>query len=410
MKMKNKRILFALFVSILLIAASGIGSAATKVLFYETNKVGGNYKIEKGYSNFKDELEKKGYSVSRIEIPLSREVLRSYDPDVLVIANLNSPLDASELAAVFEFVMQDGKGLFICGGTPAANKITIPFGMTIDEGGTLEDETSPVLDSASGTQVSGKTNFVARRVETQDNMLRLAIQGVNELAFFECNGISISGDAKVVVRGDWDTYSPKSQTFPKGSEPPLASAALVGRGQVFLLSDSDMLTNDRINTARYKYDNMRFGTNIIEWLRSSTIKPNESVEIDELRMIMGQLMVDIETLNNTVLDLTQRNSNLQATVQQKDASIAVLSEENASLKSQTALGVSYTTWAIVLLAVAILLLAMNMSKKSKKKGAKEEELISGFGYEFEEGEETGGFGENAEGFDELMEMDKPKEE
>lgn len=408
--MKNKKIFFALLASLSLIAASGIGSAATKVLFYETNKVGANYKIETGYSKFKDELVKKGYSVSRIEIPLSREVLRSYDPDVLVIANLNSPLDASELAAVFEFVMQDGKGLFICGGTSSANKITIPFGMTIDEGGTLEDETSPVMDSSTGAQVTGKTNFVARSVETQDNLIRLAVQGVNQLAFFECNGISISGDAKVVVKGDWDTYSPKSPTFPKGSEPPLASAALVGRGQVFLLSDSDMLTNNRLDTAKYKYDNLRFGTNIIEWLRSSTMKPDESVDIDGLRVTMGQLMVDIDNLNKTVIDFTQRNNNLQATIQQKDASIALLSQENASLKSQTALGVSYTTWAIALLAVAILLLAINMSKKSKKGEGKSENLVSGFGYEFEEGGETGGFGENAEGFDELMEMDKPKKE
>ncbi|RLI93213.1 MAG: hypothetical protein DRO89_00510 [Candidatus Altiarchaeales archaeon] len=407
-KMNYKKVLPLILISVLVLISSGICVAETKILFYETNKVSRDYKIETGYSKFKEALEDKGYSVSRIEIPLSREVLRSYDPDVLVIANLNSPLDASELAAIFEFVMQDGKGLFIAGGTSSANQITIPFGMTIDTG-ILEDESSPVWDSSSGAEVADKTNFVIHTINRQDPSIRLLIQGVNQLAFFGGNGISISGDAKLVVTGDWDTYSPKSPTFPKGSKPPVASAALVGNGLVFLLSDADMLTNDKIDTSRYRYDNLRFGINIIDWLRASKERPPKSVEIDELRIIVGQLMVDIDNLNRTKIAL-------EKTIRERDKRIDELTQENSDkdeiirmLQSQAdpVLHINYTTWAILLLAIAIIALVAIMSKKAKKPEAEEEEEV-GFGYEFEEGEARTGFEMGTEEFEDLMGMDKSK--
>src|SRR5512137_1147451 len=131
MKMNQKSVLFAITVFFLLLASQVAYAQTTKILFYESSKVGAKYKIGTGYSALKTALEAKGYSVSRYEGALSREVLSNYNPDVLVIAELGKSLDADELAAVFEFVMQDGKGLFISGGTPAANQITIPFGMTI---------------------------------------------------------------------------------------------------------------------------------------------------------------------------------------------------------------------------------------------------------------------------------------
>jgi len=408
--MKYKKVLLTILTSILIITASGICAAETRILFYETGKVSKSYKIETGYSKFKEALEDKGYSVSRIEIPLSREALRSHDPDVLIIASLSSSLDASELAAIFEFVMQDGKGLFISGGTPSANQIMIPFGMTIDTG-TLEDESSPIWDSSSGAEVTDKTNFVIHTIERQDPSIRLLVQGVNQLAFFGGNGISISGDAKLVVTGDWDTYSPKSPTFPKGSKPPVASAALVGNGLVFLLSDADMLADDKIDTSKYRYDNLRFGTNIIDWLRASKERPPESVEIDELRIIVGQSMVDIDNLNRTKIEL-------EKTIQGKDKKIGELTQENfdkdeaiKALQSQAdpLLHINYTTWAIFLLVIAVIALAVIMSKRAKKPGTKEEE-VGGFGYEFEEGEAETGFETGTEGFEDLMEMDESKKE
>jgi hypothetical protein len=406
MNMKQKSVLFAITVFLLLLASHAAYAQTAKILFYESSKVGANYKISTGYSNLKTALESKGYSVSRYEGTLTREVLNNYKPDVLVIAELGSSLDADELAAVFEFVMQDGKGLFISGGTPAANQITIPFGMTIDGQGMLEDENSPIIDTS--TALTDKTMFVISSVERQDPALRLLVQGVSSVGFFGGNGISISGDAKAVATGDWDTYSPKSPTFPKGSKPPVAAASVVGKGMVFLLSDADMLANDKLDTNRYKYDNLRLGTNIFDWLRSSTLKPAASIELEELRTMIGQTMVEMDNLNKTIITQGNTIASLQSQVAQRDASITTISDENAALKSQSLMGINYTTWGILVLAIAIGALALMMSKKTKTAKGKED-AVGGFGYEFEGGgEAANGLTSQAGNFDEMMGTDKPK--
>jgi hypothetical protein len=404
--MNQKSVLFAITVFFLLLASQVAYAQTTKVLFYESSKVGTKYKISTGYSNLKTALEGKGYSVSRYEGALSREVLNNYNPDVLVIAELGKPLDADELAAVFEFVMQDGKGLFICGGTQSANQITIPFGMTIDPEGLLEDENSPIMSGA--TPLKDKIFFVVSSVERQEPSLMLLIQGVSSIGFFGGNGISISGDAKAVATGDWDTYSPKSATFPKGSKPPVAAAAVVGKGMVFLLSDADVLSNDRLDTAKYKYDNLRFGTNIFDWLRSSTLKPTDIKEVSELQVMVGQKMVEIDNLNKTIRDQKGKIDTLQSSVAQRDVSISTLSAENKALKDQSFMGINYTTWGILLLVIVIGALALVMSKKTKKAKGKEEP-VGGFGYEFEGGGEAanGGLTSQSGGFDEMM-SEKPK--
>ncbi len=409
LKMKqNNRILFVIMVSFLVITSSGICSAATNILFYETGKVNSKYRIGTGYSVFEETLVGKGYSVSRIEIPLTREALRSHNPDVLVIANLDTSLEADELAAVFEFVMQDGKGLFIAGGgTSAANQITIPFGMKIDEGGTLEDETSPILNSVSGAVISDKTNFVTAEIEKQDPSTRLLIPEVNSLAFFRGNGIQISGEAKVIVSGDTDTYSPKSPAFPKGSKPPIVAASMVGNGLVLLLSDADMLINSNLDTSKYKYDNLRFGTNIIDWLRSSTQRPADSVEMDELQIIIDQQIADRKNITQTITNLNTNNADLQATIVEKEMEITTLSDENTVLRDKTLFGVEYSTWAISFLVIVILFLGLTMLKKKKKKKNEEDE-IDGFGYEFEDIEESDEIGENTENFEELMDDKQTK--
>jgi hypothetical protein len=404
--MKQKSVLFAITVFFLLLASQVAYAQTAKVLFYESSKVGAKYKIGTGYSNLKVALEGKGYSVSRYEGLLTREVLSNYNPDVLVIAELGKSLDADELAAVFEFVMQDGKGLFISGGTPAANQITIPFGMTIDAEGLLEDENSPIISGAA--PLKDKTFFVISSVEKQDPALRLLVQGISSIGFFGGNGISLSGDAKAVATGDWDTYSPKSPTFPKGSKPPIAAASVVGKGMVFLLSDSDVLSNERMDTAKYKFDNLRFGTNVFDWLRSSSLKPGDSIELEELRTMIGQTMVEMDNLNKTITGQKNTIASLQSAVAQRDLSIMAISDENAALKSQSLMGVNYTTWGIIVLAIAIGALALMMSKKTKTAKGKEGG-VSGFGYEFEGGgEAASGLTSQAGNFDEMMGTDKPK--
>ena len=387
-----------------------------RVLFYEKNS---KYKIDKDYSMFKEALERKGYIVESLNIELSREVLRSRNPDVLVIASLTKSLSSNELASIFEFVMQDGKGLFVLGGsgksgktTSPANQITIPFGMTMDSA-MLEDEKNPVIeDSKPSTK---KNNFVVSLFNKEDPTIRLAISGISQVAFFDGPGIIVPEKAdtsvKIVARGSRNAYSPGSSVFQKGSQPPIATAAIVGNGLVFVLSDEDMLTNKYLDTSKYKYDNLRFGTNIIDWLYSTKPSLNVSRDIDQLRVVYGECMVDVEKLTDNVKKLTNKTKelqkNLEITLNQKNE----LQEKLKRLESQSdpVLGINYMYWAIAVLGVAIIILSLVMAGKKAKKELKEEggEV---FGYEFEEsfeGEEEGKEGE--EDIDNITEnMDKEK--
>ncbi|RLI95276.1 MAG: hypothetical protein DRO90_00605 [Candidatus Altiarchaeales archaeon] len=403
----DKKILFNIFVflSVLLLLSQGC-AATKKILFYETEKTSSKYRIDKEYSKFKETLEENGYSVSRIELDITRSALENYDPDVVVIVELQKSLSADEMAAIFEFVMQDGKGLFICGGTQTANQITIPFGMTIDTG-MLEDETSPIYDAAAGKNIEDKTNFVITRLNRQDKNVKTIIQGINWLAFFGGYGISVSENAIGVAFGDHDTYSPKSIIFTKGTKPPIAAASRVGNGLVFLLSDADMLSNTNLDTSRYRYDNLKFGLNIVKWLANPP-PPAQDKTIDELTMTIAYLNTEIDDMNMTIRDLNSQISTLNSQVSALTQKVMELEKENERLRSQVdpLFKIKYTTWAIGMGIIAIVIIAMSMARRVHKIKLGEKKEIEGFGYEFDK--ELGDIG----GIDqELVEkIEKPEED
>lgn len=353
---------------VLLFLLMNIVSAGGKVLFYETKAT---YKTDVQYSQFKEELQRRGYVVSKLEIPLSKTVLKRNQPDVLVLPGLASSLTPTEKAAVFEFVMQQGKGLFICGGTPAANELSIPFGMTLDDA-PLEDETNAIDDDKEKFSLSYANNFVPAPG------MKSIVQGVTQLGFFGGSGISLSGNAKAVVIGDWDTYAPKSSTgmFPKGSKPPLAAGAVIGKGLVFLLSDGSMLADS--NLEKYPYDNLKFGANIVDWL-SISLESTQNTSLDELRVIIGSLQQQNSRLNAT---LTERNKKIEELLREKSRLTSQLSEANdkiAKMEAQSFFGIKYWIWAMALLGVAIIVLSVVVSKKLKEiPGLKK---VSQLGYE-----------------------------
>ncbi|HIE34105.1 MAG TPA: hypothetical protein EYP86_03075 [Candidatus Altiarchaeales archaeon] len=378
----------AFTIFLVLVIISGMSSAATKVLFYETGKTSSAYRIDTDYSKFKEALKDKGYSVSKIELDLSRSALESRDPDVLVIVDLKGSLSADEMAAIFEFVMQKGKSLFICGGTSSANQLTIPFGMTIDTG-MLEDESSPIYESSSGKYISDKSKFVVSRFNRQNQDIRTVLQGVNSLAFFGGYGISVSGSAEGVAFGDYDTYSPKSLIFTKGTQPPVAAEAMVGNGLVFLLSDADMLANPNLDTSKYNYDNLKFGTNIIDWLASSKYRPLRDTSIDNLTMAIAQLHIQVEELNNTINNQNEQIKKLNAQIASLTSDKEKLALRVIELESQTdpIMHIKYDTWVIIGIIFAIFFVGIVMATRTRKSKPKENDEIAGFGYELE-GEES----------------------
>ncbi len=382
MKFRDISLILLIFLLIFSVSVS-----AKKVLFYEKS-VSGDYRIGSGYSNFKNKLEMEGYEVTRITGELTDEKLSEYD--VLVIPNLGSDLNSNELATIFKFVMLDGKGLFVCGGTANTKTITIPFGMRIDDtmDCILEDEKHPIRDASTGQDLTDKKNFVINTFG-KDPMVRTIRQGVNQLGFFGGPGIYLSGNAKPVAMGSRSACSPGGSFLP-GDMPPVAALALVGNGQVFLLTDPDMLSNTYIDQSRYRYDNLRFGVNIIDWLSiSASIPANTSRK--ELEVTLGQLEIENKYLNERIADLTDKNKQLNAQLSHAEKRIEEYEKKIERYEGERIFGFSYTVWAIVLLAIAIIVMAIVVSRKAKKREKKRE--ISELGYEFgpeEEKSEIGG--------------------
>ncbi|MEA1925417.1 MAG: hypothetical protein U9M95_06055 [Candidatus Altiarchaeota archaeon] len=389
----NKKTNVAILVIMVLFGSLTASAVEQKrILFYEKNSAKG-YTIETDYSTFKDALEGRGYVVESLGIELSRDVLQTRDPDVLVIAALSSQLSSTELAAIFEFVMQKNRGLFILGGSASkkgispANQITIPFGMTLDSA-ILQDERNPVV---GGTKITEKDFVVNTFNPDSDPTIGLAIQGVREIAFFEGSGIDVpksdqNSNVKTVAICGRNAYSPESQIFQKGSRPPIAAAGIVGEGLVFVLSDEDMLTNDHLDTTKYKYDNLRFGTNIVDWLRTTKIASNVSADIDQLIISIGSCITLKERINDTLQETTQR---LDKTIAEKTALAQEYEQttmELNELKEQAdpILHINYMYWAIAVVAIAVILLSVVVAgRKTKKAPSDEKEEV--FGYEFEEG-------------------------
>ncbi len=371
--MKTKKIFLTLLLAFLLI--EGI-SAAGKVLFYETKST---YKTDAGYSRFKEELQRRGYVVSKLEIELSKSVLEKNKPDVLILSGLSSTLTPTEKAAVFEFVMQNGKGLFIAGGTTAANELSIPFGMTMDDA-PLEDETDAIEGDKGKFSLGYADNFVPGAGT------RSIIQGVTQLGFFGGSGISLSGNAEAIIIGDWDTYAPKSSTgmFPKESKPPVAAASIVGKGLVFLLSDGSMLANS--NLEKYPYDNLKFGGNIVDWL-SISIEGTENVSLDELRVIIGNLEQQNSRINETLVQRERELEELRQSKSRLEASLMEANDKITKMEAESLFGIKHWILAIIIFAIALIVASVVAAKKFKEfPGAKK---ISQLGYEFKEGKGEG---------------------
>lgn len=377
-KMRNKNLMPFLVSLLLLLSIEGV-IAGNKVLFYEA-KVSGDYKIETGskYSQFGEELDREGYDVDKIEVELSKDVLKRRNPDVIVIPNLGGDLTPDEMTALFEFVIEDGKGLFLCGATPSVNKLTIPLGMTVDEH-ILEDESNKIRDMSSGELIEDKTIFYIELPMERSGVVKTLTQGVSKLYFFGGNGIYVFGNAIAVVRGGKDTNSPKSLRFSKETWPPVAAYVRIGRGSVFLLSDPDMLSNENLDSNKYRHDNMKFAINIVDWL---TVPFQGEITEDEFGIIMKTLQDENIKLNRTIRNLQEESEDLKNQINQLTDDKEKLGEKIEELEKDRFLWFTYQTWAILFLAFTIFIAtAVYVQRVKKERKGERGEL----GYEFEEG-------------------------
>jgi len=369
--MNKNKLVSVLMVFILLFSAT---ASAKKILFYEVG-TSSTYTIESGYSSFKEELQARGHDVASITQAgtLTKDKLENYD--VLVIQNLQRQFEIEDISAILWFVMQKGSGLFINGGEPnSANALTIPFGTTMDTAN-LKDITSPIPSD------SQDYDFIISTFPPEDE-LRILRQGVNRVGFYKGNGLYLSGNARCIATGDSDTFS-DTGSFAAGSKPCVASAALFGNGLVFTLSDSDMLSNDRIKD----FDNKQFGLNIVDWISMSRELPQPGNTSQEISVIIGSLNLENKRLQAQVDQMTKEKSYLERSVSDLTGQLADATTRIGEMESERIGPLTKTNWILLVVGFCVLGGAFFLSKRKEKKV---EVDTTELGYEL--GEELGDLG------------------
>jgi hypothetical protein len=363
----NRKVLCVLVISIYLLATV---AAAKRILFYEVG-TGADYTIEAGYGKFAEELRKKNYEVASIEKgELTKDKLENYD--ILVIADINKQLTTGEISAIIWFVLQKGRGLLINGGGQGrANQLTIPFGVTVDNGMLID--TSDQIPSLRDRNSFTLDRFVDSPITSS---LR---QGVSKIGFYKDSGLILSGSAKCIVTGNGDTYS-DTGSFAAGSEPCVAAASVFGGGLVFTMSDSDML-NDKYLT---DYNNRNFGLNIIDWLGITTENISSENSTQELLIQIKEMRLENSRMQQQIKQLNEEKAELASRYTQANMQVTELQQQVASQESEMIGPFSRSNWAIIVLGVCILLAAIVYSKRrSTEVKIKDEDILSELGYELD---------------------------
>ena len=378
---RRKTIMLTVIASFILVFAASEAFAGNKVLFYQS-KTGADYRIAGEYSKLKEELQNAGYEVDELKAELTRENLNTLKADILVIANLGSDLTENEMTTLFEYVIKDGKGLFIIGTTPATNKLTIPLGIRALEEN-LEDDTNRIRDASTGELVSDKTFFyVDLPANRPDTVVNALTRGVNKLCIFSATGLHLFGNAKGLVFGGDSTNTPISLVFPKGSNPPVAAYIRLGSGSIVVVNDPDMFVNKNLDTAKYRHDNIKFAVNIMDWLAEPFQEQRTDQEVDNLMKALKGQNVDY---NRTIVQNQKEIGELDKQITTLTSEKEELSKEISEMKNDKVMGLawlSYQTLAMVILAFAFFMTAVVVVKKGRKPKDKKEQ--GELGYEFNE--------------------------
>jgi hypothetical protein len=361
---------------VLVISLLSTGVEAKRILFYEVGSSQANT-IEGDFSKFSDELVKKNYEVASIQKgELTKDKLENYD--ILVVQDLNKQLTTGEISAIIWFVLQKNRGLFIDGGGQgSANQLTIPFGVTVDNG--LLIDTTDMIPA-----LKNRNSFTLDRFD-EDPSTTILRQGVSKVGFYKDSGLFLSGSSKCVARGNTDTYS-DTGSFAAGSIPCVAAASVFGQGQVFTISNADMLSNKYLND----YNNKNFGLNIIDWLGMVTDNVSVQATCDEVYIQIKEMRLENDRIKSQVKLLNDDKTNLNGQYNTANMQLTECQQKYDDLQSKTYFGLSMSNWAIIVLGVFILLAAIVYSrKKSTEVRIKDEDILNELGYELDSSKQPG---------------------
>jgi sulfur transfer protein SufE len=360
-------------ISIVLIAYLLAGAVnAKRILFYEIG-TSSQYTIEGDYSKFGDELRKKGFEVASIEKDeITKEKLENYD--ILIMQNFNKQLTTGEISTIIWFVLQKGRGLMINGGGQGtANQLTIPFGVTVDNG--LLIDTSDQIPS-----LNSRNSFTVDRFI--DDPLTITIRrGVTKIGFYKNSGLIRSGSTRCIATGNSDTYS-DTGSFSAGSEPCIAAASIFGGGQVVTISSADMFNNKNIGD----FNNKNFGMNLVEWLSLSTENVSTENNPRELVLQIKEMKLDNAKLSQQITQLSDDNRDITQKAQECSTQVTECQSKMTEMQDGMIGPFNRSNWAIIVLGACILIAAIVYSKKQGGEvKIKDEDILNELGYELDGG-------------------------
>ncbi|MFH1403122.1 MAG: hypothetical protein ABIH11_02505 [Candidatus Altiarchaeota archaeon] len=358
---------FATITLVLTILSSHVSAA--RVLFYEVGTAD-EYKIEKGYSEFAKSLQSKGYTVASITRgELTKDSLANYD--ILVVQQIGKNLETAEISSIIWFVLQQGKGLFINGaGDGRANQLSIPFGVTVDSGILIDTE----------DQIGENRNHFTVNRFGEDPEIRTLKLGVTKVGVYGSNGFVLSGNTLCVLKGDDNTYS-DTGSFPAGSSPCIAASSLFGDGVVFVLGDSDILSDKNIKS----YNNKNFGLNIIDWLSIPSDPTPKNQSVQTLQIMIGELKLENAKLGNDIETLKTEKGTLEAQQVMLTDEVTQAKERIFTLENQMIGPFTKTNWAVIILGLCVIMAAVIISKKRAVVKPIDTDVLGELGYELEGG-------------------------
>lgn len=347
------------------------GAAALKVLFYEVDV--GSKSMFQEYKNFADEIKKKHEVASIEKGTLTKDKLQNYD--ILIIPDTQKAMDSEEISSILWFVLQEGKGLLISNAGPTSHHLTIPFGTVSDSG--------KLIDAANAIPNKDRYNFIIK--DFPDNAATRPLRkGVTTIGFYGGNGLEVSGGSKCIAIASPEAYS-DTGSYPAGSKPCVASAALFGSGLVVILNDGEVLTNNYLG----EYNNKQFSNNIIEWLSIARQPTTEENDTQMLHLTIKSMRLENEKLKQDLTRESQEKTAAVNRVNDLSGELLAKTQELNELQEGMIGPFSRGNWAIIILGVGLLLGSLIYSQKKGSAGPaiKDEDILEELGYELDEQKE-----------------------
>jgi hypothetical protein len=182
---------------------------------------------------------------------ITGDKLASYEIVVLHVSP-ERPFAEPEISALVAFVAQRGGVVFVDGGSPhIVNPLIEIFGVSMDESSLLD--TSSAMDDSADARRFVLTRFPLPPLPGDKS------KKIEKIGFYGGGPLVLSKDAIAIVTGDEDSYSDNGR-FSIGSAPPVAAAAFLGRGAIFVASDRAIFSNANIES----YQNAEWASSVFQ--------------------------------------------------------------------------------------------------------------------------------------------------